>query len=796
MDVGILRALQTVRTNPYINYVGLGLAGLVSQKDQHDPVTGEPLRKTKLQLVRISAAVCGIELCYAAETAFVSPILLKLGVPTTLMTMVWCLSPLLGFFLVPIMGSLSDRCRSRIGRRRPFIILMAMGIVLGLALVPNGESLGRLLGDSGNITKLDHPNLVSQKENRMSAKEDIQLRVTDLTSGKPNWDDGRKQKKTKEYLPLAADRAGIDKDLKMHRQKNNSLIALYKAVYHNGSYTENVKAKNNLQKSTAIQSSSPLSFTIPSHGVRGIILTILGVAMLDFNCDACQSPSRAYLLDVSVPGDHQTGLTTFTVMAGLGGTVGYIMGGIDWNATSFGEALGGHIRVVFTIVLVCFIVCILSTLTSFRETPLDELDIKNEVDGNKIKKKKDKKKYRRFTNEDSLSEEDDIKENSGEAMRKGRQEKNVIFYGSMSGDKHSKLGNTIDIQKQWLAPETRNGSALNGNCQKIPAEQNECWNVSNGRFQTSSSGLTTKQLGECVQKKADGNELEQSFQQYGQVWSYTENVEEISPYTKNACNIMSLSRDVDLPVEVDDIKLLDVSTDVTLRTYLQSIVHMPSSLWVLCATNLFCWMSLLCYSLYFTDFVGQSVFGGDPAAPVGSDLHNYYDAGVRLGSWGMSLYSLSCSCYSLIIEKLVKKFRAKPVYVYGQLTYSVGMIALSLARTKWAVLLFSPTAGIMYATLFTMPYMLVAHYHTRGLFSQSNNAGGLDDLNAPPPQVRGLGTDVAIVSSMVFMAQFLLSVAMGTIMAAVGSTVTVLVASSVLSFCGALTALRVTYLDL
>lgn len=36
------------------------------------------------------------------------------------------------------------------------------------------------------------------------------------------------------------------------------------------------------------------------------------------------------------------------------------------------------------------------------------------------------------------------------------------------------------------------------------------------------------------------------------------------------------------------------------------------SLRILCLTNLFCWMSLVCYSLYFTDFVGEAVFGGDP----------------------------------------------------------------------------------------------------------------------------------------------------------------------------------------
>ena len=77
---------------------------------------------------------------------------------------------------------------------------------------------------------------------------------------------------------------------------------------------------------------------------------------------------------------------------------------------------------------------------------------------------------------------------------------------------------------------------------------------------------------------------------------------------------------------------------------------------VLCLTNLFCWMSLVCYSLYFTDFVGQVVYHGDPSAPEGTPAHERYEAGVRMGSLGMSLYSLSCSCYSLSIEKLVKTF--------------------------------------------------------------------------------------------------------------------------------------------
>jgi len=104
-------------------------------------------KQTMVRLILLSCAVCGIELCYAAETAFVSPIILRLGVPATYATLAWCLSPLLGLVLGPLLGSLSDRCPSPLGRRRPFILLLSGGIVVGLLLVPRGASLGVALGD-------------------------------------------------------------------------------------------------------------------------------------------------------------------------------------------------------------------------------------------------------------------------------------------------------------------------------------------------------------------------------------------------------------------------------------------------------------------------------------------------------------------------------------------------------------------------------------------------------------------------------------------------------------------------
>ena len=95
--------------------------------------------KSKFDLMRLSAIVCGIEFCYAIETAFISPLLLQFGLPVVFMTWTWCLKPLIGLFLVPALGSLSDKYYTCIGRRRPFILLYSIGILIGLLLVAYGK---------------------------------------------------------------------------------------------------------------------------------------------------------------------------------------------------------------------------------------------------------------------------------------------------------------------------------------------------------------------------------------------------------------------------------------------------------------------------------------------------------------------------------------------------------------------------------------------------------------------------------------------------------------------------------
>ncbi|KAG2465290.1 S45A4 protein, partial [Polypterus senegalus] len=89
------------------------------------------------------AVMFGREFCYAMETALVTPVLLQIGLPEQYYSLTWFLSPILGLIFTPVIGSASDRCTLRWGRRRPFILALCVGVLLGVALFLNGSVIGK-----------------------------------------------------------------------------------------------------------------------------------------------------------------------------------------------------------------------------------------------------------------------------------------------------------------------------------------------------------------------------------------------------------------------------------------------------------------------------------------------------------------------------------------------------------------------------------------------------------------------------------------------------------------------------
>nr|XP_013816480.1 PREDICTED: membrane-associated transporter protein [Apteryx mantelli mantelli] len=99
----------------------------------------EPSKKGTGRLIMHSMAMFGREFCYAVEAAFVTPVLLTVGLPKSLYSLVWLISPILGFVLQPVVGSASDHCTSSWGKRRPYILGLGIIMLLGMALYLNGD---------------------------------------------------------------------------------------------------------------------------------------------------------------------------------------------------------------------------------------------------------------------------------------------------------------------------------------------------------------------------------------------------------------------------------------------------------------------------------------------------------------------------------------------------------------------------------------------------------------------------------------------------------------------------------
>lgn len=58
------------------------------------------------------------------------------------------------------------------------------------------------------------------------------------------------------------------------------------------------------------------------------------------------------------------------------------------------------------------------------------------------------------------------------------------------------------------------------------------------------------------------------------------------------------------------------------------------------------WLSFEGMLLFYTDFMGEVVFQGDPKAPHTSEAYQKYNSGVTMGCWGMCIYAFSAAFYS------------------------------------------------------------------------------------------------------------------------------------------------------
>ncbi|XP_005994269.1 proton-associated sugar transporter A [Latimeria chalumnae] len=652
-----------------------------------------PPRRSFRELVFNGCILFGIEFSYAMETAYVTPVLLQMGLPDHLYSMVWFISPILGFLLQPLLGAWSDRCTSRFGRRRPFIFVLAIGVLLGLSLLLNGRDMGTALAD----TVSDH-----------------------------KW---------------------------------------------------------------------------------GIALTICGVVLMDFSADSADNPSHAYMMDVCSPEDQDRGLNIHALLAGLGGGFGYVVGGINWEATRFGVALGGQLRIVYIFTAITLSVTTAMTLTSIPERPLGSLG---------RKKKVMKSPSLPFPPSPPVYLEEGRGDSGSSQLLQSHSSAHLYAsltspvsplspltpkYGSFISRDNSLTGinefassfDTSNIDSVLIDCFT---GASDGYLPISGGVPRQALSISLPRvsdaFNTQENGILGRADGQLtLGQEGDGfrvGSLDATKVRSSGILKRPQSLT-IPDSIAGSCPENSRRRTVTFSQQVANILLNGVKYEseltesgesseraLSMKLLCSTICHMPKPLRNLCINHFLGWLSFEGMLLFYTDFMGEVVFQGDPKAPHDSEEYQKYNAGVNIGCWGMCIYAFSGALYSAILEKLEEYFSIRTLYFIAYLAFGLGTGLATLSRNTYFILSLCISYGILFSSLCTLPYSLLCEYYQSKQFVGSGAEG----------TKRGMGVDLSLLSCQYFLAQIIVSVVMGPLTSVVGSASGVMYFSSLMSFIGCL----------
>ncbi|KAK3101626.1 hypothetical protein FSP39_004984 [Pinctada imbricata] len=209
---------------------------------------------------------------------------------------------------------------------------------------------------------------------------------------------------------------------------------------------------------------------------------------------------------------------------------------------------------------------------------------------------------------------------------------------------------------------------------------------------------------------------------------------------------------------------------------IKNLFDVPIVLQKLALANFFSWTAVMGFNLFFTDFVGQAVYEGSPNAEENSYLRMRYDEGVRMGSWGLLFHCITSTVYAMFIERLVEKYGSKRTYLCGMIVFTISMLGMVMYRHVVFVSIMAALTGFAYATLTTIPFILITKYHSEKevFFSDCSSS------SKPVSQQRGMATDMATLDSAYFLSQVVLSALMGYVVHVTGTVLSYIVVAGVM----------------
>lgn len=142
-----------------------------------------------------------------------------------------------------------------------------------------------------------------------------------------------------------------------------------------------------------------------------------------------------------------------------------------------------------------------------------------------------------------------------------------------------------------------------------------------------------------------------------------------------------------------------------------SLCSIPYALRRLVYANFFAWAGLMGFLLFYTDYMGEVVYGGRPSAPVGTAARTQYDDGVRMGSFGLFLHALMSSFAAPTIEKLLHRYGRRIIHLSSLIIFTCSIVLILLSTNLYVIHGLSMATGIAFASMTTIPFSLVGMYH-------------------------------------------------------------------------------------
>ncbi|EDV27803.1 uncharacterized protein TRIADDRAFT_53851 [Trichoplax adhaerens] len=147
---------------------------------------------------------------------------------------------------------------------------------------------------------------------------------------------------------------------------------------------------------------------------------------------------------------------------------------------------------------------------------------------------------------------------------------------------------------------------------------------------------------------------------------------------------------------------------------------MPKESVVLSITSLLGWLKFSIFAVFYTNFIGQSIFKGDPNAAENSTALQHYNAGVRYGSWDLALCTLATTLYSIIVRQLSFYCNAKYVNAVGFLLISIATVVMAFLDNVVPVICLASMQGVGFASIFTLPFAILDSYREYFVVNLSN----------------------------------------------------------------------------